>query len=127
MKRALFICLALAALAFVSCEKEKKEKEPPRVDVLCTNIAPDNMITFQAHANTSDGVIMFMWWIYCDGEQIGRSTGNGFAANGRDWKFTFYDEIKVQGESQKKYKAVLRYYDEEYNDYYATSEIVAIP
>lgn len=98
MKKSFFFLAILAILC--ACNPVKT----PKVNIT-HDVDEKNKITFVA---THENAILFVWWV------------NGKMINQGD---IGYDTLEYQGTSGNSYIAKLRYYDLEYNTYYATDSV----
>ena len=95
-----FILLFAIVAAFCSCVQIKS----PRVSI-SHSVDENNKITFVAkHENA----ILFVWWV------------NDKLINQGD---IGYDTLEYQGVSGNSYVAKLRYYDQEYQTFYAKDSV----
>lgn len=108
----LFLFFAIAFI-FASCNEPKFYIVNIRHE-----ICNDDVIRFIAEA-PQEPVIMFYWWGYVDGKKAWSEPTESLINYDGDWEYISSDTIDVHAERGKKYKVVLRYYDDKYNTYYA--------
>lgn len=121
MKHIQFFFLILVSSIFFACEQTS---QPPVVKIT-HEVRKNNTIAFVAKAETRP-VIMFYWWIRCNGEVVGKVAGNSLAEYNGTWTYHDTDSIKIENaKSGDVYSATLEYYDEQHRNYY-TSDMVTI-
>lgn len=124
MKHIRLFLFAILAIVCMGCEK--KHQDP--IVTVTHEIGADNKITFTA-TSQNEPVIMFYWYVRCNGAEIYRGVGKSLADyNGdQDWEFLNSDAVTVQGESGKTYSATICYYDYKYDEHLKSSEEVTLP
>ena len=130
MKRFRFFFVALAAICLIACEK-KHNPEDYKVTITYIQEFPDsigNALTF--NANCSKIVRPFIWWINQElAYSVSRDNGHDLdpiADENGDYKYSLENKsIKLYFIPGKRYNVKVRYYDDEYQEYYSEITIDA--
>ena len=124
MKRFRFLFVALAAICLIACEKEPDPADYA-VNITYKQVAADTIgsaLVFKAECGKL--ARPFIWWINGDlAYSISKDNGSHFSPiadeNGKE-KFSLEDKsIKLYYIPGKQYAVKLRYYDNEYKEYYS--------
>ena len=122
MKHTKIILLAFAVIAFIACEKPQTHPVVHIKHEVKNVTQNDSCIEFVAYTE-ADPAIMFYWWIRKNGVDIMKGEASSLAIYNGEWQQFKTDTASVMISGNGLYTATLRYYDSEYNTYYAKDSV----
>ena len=122
MKHTKLILLVFAVIAFIACEKPQTHPVVHIKHEVKNTTQNDGYIRFVAYTET-DPAIMFYWWIRKNGVDVIKGAASSLAIYNGEWQQFQTDTASVMITGDGLYTATLRYYDSEYNAYYATDSV----